>query len=407
MFLLDTAKDRKVFPALSFVIGNAFGMVSRGRKPHPRHAPVASFTLYVLTPFRLVRSSECWDQGFDTGYLPIVCCHPKLGPAGLGECWDAVWTARHCCNESTWDTKEKVDFHGWLMKDWLQKCKGQPGIALSDQPSEWKKNLFPEVHYWFTYVRDIMATVHQAQEKELPAFVEALNPDLALDDRLQQLLMLASDGDISTYARREAYPTARSPRIRVLDIGSGPVSTLGYSWLGVADIDLVPTDPLSCVYEKVLEDLRVHPPTSGIPRPIEAERLQEAFGEGAFDAVHCSNAMDHSYDPMRGLMEALRVLRSRGPFLLRHWRNSGHQENYTGLHKWNFDVRGRRLVLWRSTFEPIDVEEQLVADKLIAPGSIEARIVGPTEGSRYAAEMARAGILGAQDEWVEAVLWRL
>merc|ERR1739838_89159 len=108
----------------------------------------------------------------------------------------------------------------------------------------------------------------------------------------------------------------------------------------------------------MIEDLSVPVPPMAVPRMAEVEKLVKEFGIDSFDIVHCTNALDHSHDPLLGIEQALRVVRGGRPVLLRHSRNEAEKNGYTGLHRWNLDVRGGRLVLWPqpSRGAEIDVE---------------------------------------------------
>merc|ERR1712129_140929 len=97
----------------------------------------------------------------------------------------------------------------------------------------------------------------------------------------------------------------------------------------------------------MIEDLAIAVPPMAMPRMVEVENLVKEFGIASFDNVHCTNALDHSHDPLRGIEQALRVVRGGRPVLLRHSRNEAEKNGYTGLHRWNLDVRGGRLVLWQ------------------------------------------------------------
>jgi SAM-dependent methyltransferase len=88
-----------------------------------------------------------------------------------------------------------------------------------------------------------------------------------------------------------------------------------------AKIDITAVDPLAPFYAEILSRLSVE-------RPIEtvqafAEDLTAYFEVSSFDLVHCCNALDHSFDPMRGVEEMLAVTRVGGRLILRHNANEG------------------------------------------------------------------------------------
>merc|ERR1712032_319303 len=174
---------------------------------------------------------------------------------------------------------------------------------------------------------------------------------------------------------------------------------IGYKWFGV-DVEVVAADPLACEYGKMIEDLGVSAPTMAVPRMAEIEHLVKEFGTASFDVVHCTNALDHSHDPLRGIEQALRVLRGGRPVLLRHTRNEAEKNGYAGLHRWNLDVRGGRLFLWQQPSR--GAAEVDVVAVLREKGLLEAAEVRTTDA--YYAEVDSEGV--GKGDWVEAVLWR-
>jgi hypothetical protein len=102
-----------------------------------------------------------------------------------------------------------------------------------------------------------------------------------------------------------------------------------------------------------------------------AEDLSAFFAPDSFDLVHCINALDHSFDPLRAIHEMLRVARVGGTVVLMHQPNEAEAENYVGLHQWNFDVQDGRFVVWNRE-RRIDV-----ADAVRAVARVEA------DGSGY------------------------
>jgi SAM-dependent methyltransferase len=158
------------------------------------------------------------------------------------------------------------------------------------------------------------------------------------------------------------------PRLRILDVGSGPLTKLGKHYRGQA-LDLSACDPLADVYSALLKRAGIAPL---VPvRMAFAEDLSAFFAPDSFDLVHCINALDHSFDPLRAIHEMLRVARVGGTVVLMHQPNEAEAENYVGLHQWNFDVQDGRFVVWNRE-RRIDV-----ADAVRAVARVEA------DGSGY------------------------
>eukprot|EP00747_Dinoflagellata_sp_TGD_P037788 gnl/TRDRNA2_/TRDRNA2_139290_c0_seq1.p1 gnl/TRDRNA2_/TRDRNA2_139290_c0~~gnl/TRDRNA2_/TRDRNA2_139290_c0_seq1.p1 ORF type:complete len:171 (+),score=16.98 gnl/TRDRNA2_/TRDRNA2_139290_c0_seq1:54-515(+) len=88
----------------------------------------------------------------------------------------------------------------------------------------------------------------------------------------------------------------------------------------------------------MLRQLGVDPPIR--VESVDAERLLTRFKEASFDLIHSANALDHAWDPMAAIESMLDLLRPRGVVYLIHHRNEGADENYTMLHRWDFDAGG-------------------------------------------------------------------
>ncbi|KAB7783821.1 class I SAM-dependent methyltransferase [Methylorubrum populi] len=149
-------------------------------------------------------------------------------------------------------------------------------------------------------------------------------------------------------------PSAPSS-IRVLDLGAGPITTLG-SVSRSHQIAIDAVDPLSQKYIEILDRCGIIPKWR--VRYATAEHLDAIFGEDTFDFAQCRNALDHAIDPFRGIWQTIRVLKQGAAFFLHGSENEGVKQNYQGLHQWNFEVREQHFYLWRPGIE-INVGEAL------------------------------------------------
>lgn len=133
-------------------------------------------------------------------------------------------------------------------------------------------------------------------------------------------------------------------RIDILDVGAGPITFLGTT-SNRNRISITATDPLADAYAGILS-------SHGITAPVAtvfatAEDLGAFFPADRFDVVHCRNALDHSFNPVRGIDQMLLVARPGGIVILRHHVNEGETENYSGFHQYNFDEDGGHFMVWR------------------------------------------------------------
>jgi SAM-dependent methyltransferase len=175
----------------------------------------------------------------------------------------------------------------------------------------WRWRLPTEVGHWDIWLR----TRGMADPGD---FARRVAPDQPLQEHLKQLL-----------------PQSDGKPYRILDIGAGPLTTVGKVCDG-RRIDLLAIDPLASVYDMLLEKNGITPPVR--TKYGEAEQVAEMYAEGSFDLVHAANSLDHSHDPVAAIKAAARVVRPGGHVFLEHILNEGAREGYGGLHQWNFGV---------------------------------------------------------------------
>jgi SAM-dependent methyltransferase len=171
-------------------------------------------------------------------------------------------------------------------------------------------------------------------------WVDALqSPDAAgrFADRLDP------NGEIKGLALSRAVEEITSEEIRILDVGSGPLTAVGQTYPGKR-ISIVPIDPLAEDYVKILNESRLDPPV--LPVACSGEQIVEKFGAAAFDVAFALNALDHSVDPLLVLDNMLTSITPTGRVALTHLRNEGERNGYFGIHFWNIDCRDGRFLIW-------------------------------------------------------------
>jgi SAM-dependent methyltransferase len=175
----------------------------------------------------------------------------------------------------------------------------------------WRWRLPTEVGHWDIWLR----TRGMADPGD---FARRIAPDQPLQEHLKQLL-----------------PQSNGRPYRILDIGAGPLTTVGKVCDG-SKIDLLAIDPLASVYDMLLEKNGITPPVR--TKYGEAEQVADMYADGSFDLVHAANSLDHAHDPVAAIKAAARVVRPGGHVFLEHILNEGDREGYGGLHQWNFGV---------------------------------------------------------------------
>jgi len=205
--------------------------------------------------------------------------------------------------------------------------------ARSDPAEQWRRGIADEIQFWEHWL--------ETKGGGFP---------IAYTERLNRHGTLLDD-----FIARHLPPD--QPHIRILDVGSGPVSSLGFPRSPDGrPIELTAADALGRSYGELLHRYGVEP--SAWPIPVAVEELSTQFDDGVFDLVFCSNALDHSVNPLLGIRQMLRVVRPGCYVILTHEQNVAEAEGYAGLHGWNFDERNERLKICRGSSE-IDVGQVL------------------------------------------------
>ncbi len=198
------------------------------------------------------------------------------------------------------------------------KERAMRGVLLRKlglQKQVWSHGLLDELQYW--------------QRALAPGSKEGYDnrflPDLELEDCFKELITVPPGGTI-----------------RILDVGAGPVTSVGKKW-GDRKIEITPIDPLAEPYEKLLREMKRLPPV--LTQKGDGEKIAQLFPPDHFDFVHSRNAIDHSYDPMLIIRQMVEVLKPGCYVYLFHVRNVADMEEHRGLHQWNFDIRDERFII--------------------------------------------------------------
>jgi SAM-dependent methyltransferase len=221
--------------------------------------------------------------------------------------------------------------------------------TLRAQMMEWKLGVASESAFWDTWM--------QERGGEWPEdFRKRFDPETPLDPWVAAAARSLGKEDLS-----------------ILDVGSGPVPGIGYKLEGIA-LRITAVDPLASIYQDILTRHGLNPPVP--PTFAPAEELSSFFEPNSFDIVHCRNALDHSFDPLRGINEMLKVVRVGGTVLLRHHQNEAENAKYNGFHHYNFDCRANRFVIWNKSVL-VDIADFLAGRAQVSsqmPGHVDVTI---------------------------------
>ena len=189
---------------------------------------------------------------------------------------------------------------------------------MPDARETWGRELSEEIEFWRSYFL--------TRGRDWPDdYDQRLNPEGSMPEYLTCLL------------------PEHQAECRVLDVGSGPISKVGPVCPG-RNVTLIAVDALADEYNKLLADFGIVPRVPTLK--CEAEKLTEVFDEDYFDVSHAMNSLDHSYNPLEAIRQMVTVTKPGGYVRLEHRVNEGENEEYHGLHQWNFDIRDEGLFVW-------------------------------------------------------------
>jgi SAM-dependent methyltransferase len=146
----------------------------------------------------------------------------------------------------------------------------------------------------------------------------------------------------------------------ILDAGSGPLSILGKMWKG-KPLNITCCDALAEGYGKLLRDFNID---ALVPVQCDLENIDSVFAKDNFDIVHACNCVDHCYDPISAIVGMLAVCKPTGVLVLHHEINEAINENYQGLHQWNFYEHGGNFYIASKDYR-ICMNEHLLGTAVI------------------------------------------
>lgn len=209
----------------------------------------------------------------------------------------------------------------------------KPSFSLKNA---WKQGLKNEPAFWedllLQYNGRIPRTYPQSWYDDIS---ERFDPDLPLQEWVQCLL-----------------PDSANKTLRMLDVGSGPLTVFGKKVLG-ANLEIIATDPLADEYAQVLRKLSIEPLVKCMR--CYAEEIHMKYPADSYDLVVSHNALDHCYDPIAAINSALAVTKPGCWVSLWHEDNEGVRQSYEGLHQWNFTSEDGQFVIWSKEIRYADI----------------------------------------------------
>lgn len=143
---------------------------------------------------------------------------------------------------------------------------------------------------------------------------------------------------------------------KVLDVGCGmsyaPGNYINKNGNNIL-IDIHYIDPLAHYFNRILKRYKRNMPQIEFGM---MEYLTSFYKENTIDLVIIQNALDHSAIPIKGIMEALAILKIGGVLYLNHHPKEAEKENYKGFHQYNITNENSRLIIYNKT-ERYDINE--------------------------------------------------
>ncbi|MDY0104499.1 MAG: hypothetical protein RBS07_16305 [Lentimicrobium sp.] len=127
----------------------------------------------------------------------------------------------------------------------------------------------------------------------------------------------------------------------IVDAGCGMSFSNGDKLDG-KQLNVLYIDPLAPFFNKIIEKKKPDLPkiTFGFIEYLSAFVPKKA------SLIIVQNALDHSNDPIKGILECIESLEIGGVLYLRHFINEAETENYRGFHKYNISLENDELLIW-------------------------------------------------------------
>ncbi|MCH5234817.1 MAG: methyltransferase domain-containing protein [Muribaculaceae bacterium] len=141
---------------------------------------------------------------------------------------------------------------------------------------------------------------------------------------------------------------------KIIDVGSA-LSFMFGNIINNKKYDVIYLDPLAHFYNKILDRYNIDRPH------IEFgtfETLSLFYDENTIDFIHIRNALDHSSDPVSGILNCLFILKKGGILYLNHFVNEGENEGYRGFHQFNLKKENDCFIIWNKDTK-INITETL------------------------------------------------
>jgi len=191
-------------------------------------------------------------------------------------------------------------------------------------------------------LRDIF---YKLEDQDFQSEIDYWDKELSLSGAYPQAIINRTSRDLmkKEYPQiLEKYRKKMHGKLRVLDVGSGPLSMLAYGFYNnLFDLDCV--DPLGEVYKKLLKKHNLSVDYNIFASPGESLSLN--LPKRKYDMVWIHNALDHTKRPREVMAQMEKMLKTGGYLFVLGWANEGTMEGFLGLHQHDLYLRNEQLWL--------------------------------------------------------------
>ena len=138
----------------------------------------------------------------------------------------------------------------------------------------------------------------------------------------------------------------------ILDVGAGMTFFPGnlledaQNQSQLKPINIHYLDPLAQYYNQIAEKHHVEVPKVEFAM---MEYLSAFYPMHDVSLIIINNALDHSAQPVKGIIEAINCLHTGGVLYLNHHPNEAEYEHYRGFHQYNIMIENSQLIIWNQT----------------------------------------------------------
>ncbi|MCR5119254.1 MAG: class I SAM-dependent methyltransferase [Lachnospiraceae bacterium] len=165
---------------------------------------------------------------------------------------------------------------------------------------------------------------------------------LASEQHKTQILTHLSSKEDIQQPLGDFNPKILNEDFKVLDVGCG-MAYHNCPYINGHKIDLHYVDPLAFFYNDIAASKNAELPKIEFAM---VEYLSSFYEKGSVSLVLIQNALDHCFQPVRGIIESMKLLKTGGTLYLFHHKNEAEHENYIGFHQFNIDLKDSALTIW-------------------------------------------------------------